>query len=611
MTHNRTILTRSKTKSQEFDFDNNVLQPTETEPKLTRPDNSSSNTNILLQSSMELDFTPTEEDGVEAIFIDTPLRQTSSTQPINFGFDETDSDTDSAASSSKSTHNNKGKGKEITPPIQYRPVDWQVEYGRHRYKMFAAMSEIPGTSEDSKIRLISKALARLESFISIRAVTNSGTKQIVALFGSANDAHRARKIKIDNETTIHMQEGTIHNTFEAKHKTIRAWDIPLNVSQQDVRSAFSKYGEIKSIKLQTIGMWQSANIEYTNQEEYDKLASRWSIPFKADLIRIYPFLNTKEIKQERSQYALRLINLPPGTTGYDMKTIIRDYKAQTCYIPRNSDYRRKRFAILSFKDNKDLEKAKQSKVQLGNTELQWLDITTKTCTICSNPQHLARDCPIKEQQSRKIQEKKENFKKFGHLYSRFKPSGTNTSRRLPQPNKSLGSKSFADIVKQRSTTKSNQNKPKPLSNQNKPQPSFSEMISAISELRDVISDIKQEMHNIDKRIGDLEQDSYYFHMYEADKESLSRDFTNKAEQSGRQTPIFSDLDPDNNLASNYHRKRRASSPARDLRNSQEVLHSRIDAMGETMNTISSTLMELAQFNDTSNNDDTPPSQSDQ
>jgi hypothetical protein len=63
-----------------------------------------------------------------------------------------------------------------------------------------------------------------------------------------------------------MQEGTIHNPYEAKHKTIRAWDVPLNVSQAEVHAAFSKYGEIKFIRMQTIGMWQSANIEYTNQE---------------------------------------------------------------------------------------------------------------------------------------------------------------------------------------------------------------------------------------------------------------------------------------------------------------------------------------------------------
>ena len=99
-----------------------------------------------------------------------------------------------------------------------------------------------------------------------------------------------------------------------------------------------------------------------------------------------------------------------------------------------------------------------------------------------------------------------------------------------QLNKSLGFKSFVDIIKQRNTIKSNQTKSKPLVNQNKIQPSFSEIISAINELRDVISEIKQKIHKIDQKIGTLEQDSYYFHMYKADKKSLDRDFIKQAEQ---------------------------------------------------------------------------------
>ena len=74
--------------------------------------------------------------------------------------------------------------------------------------------------------------------------------------------------------------------------------------------------------MQTIGIWQLACIEFTNPEDYNKLAQRWSVPFKADLIRIFPFLGTNKIKQKRDRFTLKLINLPPGTTGYNIKNII-------------------------------------------------------------------------------------------------------------------------------------------------------------------------------------------------------------------------------------------------------------------------------------------------
>jgi hypothetical protein len=170
-------------------------------------------------------------------------------------------------------------------------------------------------------------------------------------------------------------------------------------------------------------MWQSANIEYTNQEDYNQLKENWAVPFRADLIRIFLFLNTNEIKVEHSQFSLKLNNLPPGTTGYDLKEIIQNTHAQTCYIPRNRNYSRKRFAILSFKTIEAKDEAQDTHVTLGNTTLDWHETTTKLCAICASAVHDTKDCNIKASQLQKVQEKKENTQKFGHLYRRYKPTG--------------------------------------------------------------------------------------------------------------------------------------------------------------------------------------------
>jgi hypothetical protein len=115
---------------------------------------------------------------------------------------------------------------------------------------------------------------------------------------------------------------------------------------------------------------------------------------------------------------------------------------------------------------------------------------------------------------------------------------------------------------------------------------------------------------MDKRVGDLETDAYYYHSYEADKESLDRDYQERIENSEQHLST-----PDNNtnqpIITNYHHKRRASSPAADLRQTQENLHSRINAMGETLETITSTLMQFAPTQNEPNSDNTIPSQSDQ
>ena len=119
------------------------------------------------------------------------------------------------------------------------------------------------------------------------------------------------------------------------------------------------------------------------------------------------FIHTNEIKQERDQYVLKLTNLPPGTTGYDLKYVIDNCKARTCYIPRTQNYHRKRFAILNFKDAETQERARDNPLELGTTILNWHEMNNKLCAICNSADHLAAQCEIKEKMSEKRQQTKE------------------------------------------------------------------------------------------------------------------------------------------------------------------------------------------------------------
>ena len=231
-------------------------------------------TQQALTNTMELDLSDTEQHNNSSI----PTQQPD-TPSSPRGFNTTD-DTlyawfDKPSETLKTL--DKGKGKEQHPEIPKispkPPVDWQVEYGRQRYKIYIPTIEVPGKDDTSKIHCLSKILSCLESFTSIRINTIQGNKMIIALFGAKADANKAATIKLSDSNTIQMKETPIYNEITAKGKMIRAWDIPLNVTHDDVRTVFSKYGEIKSLRMQTIGMWQTANIEFTNQEEYNKLTT--------------------------------------------------------------------------------------------------------------------------------------------------------------------------------------------------------------------------------------------------------------------------------------------------------------------------------------------------
>src|SRR5438552_2285739 len=189
--------------------------------------------------------------------------------------------------------------------------------------MIIEADKLPGNSDTQKIRNITQALVRLESLTSIKMVLQKGIKTIVTLFGAQKDAEKAKNLILSDSSTIQMQEAQLYNVIEAKNKTIHVWDIPLDVKINKIKEAFAKHGEINNIRMNTVGMWQSANIEFTNMDTYEAIIQKWAIPFKEELIRIFPFIHINECKKYRDRFILKLINLPPSTTGIDLNTIIK------------------------------------------------------------------------------------------------------------------------------------------------------------------------------------------------------------------------------------------------------------------------------------------------
>ena len=288
-------------------------------------------------------------------------------------------------------------------------------------------------------------------------VLQKGIKMFVAIFRAQKDAEKAKNLTLSDNSTIQMQEAQLYNAVEAKYKMIRIWDIPLNTNQSEIKEAFTKYGEINTIRMNTIGMWQTTNIEFTNQQDYQTVSQKWAVPFKADLVRIFPFIRTNECKRERDRFTLKLTNLPPGTIGYDLNNIIKRSNAKTCYISRNRNYTRKQYAVLSFKDQEDQDQAFNVTHSLGNTELTWTTMDTKLCAICSQQDYLAAQCNIKKQTQERRQVRHQLADRHGHLYQKYKPAGTTAMRRFLANQQQFQGRSFTSVAANK--FKSNRNPP--------------------------------------------------------------------------------------------------------------------------------------------------------
>ena len=247
-------------------------------------------------------------------------------------------------------------------------------------------------------------------------------------------------------------------------------------------------------------------------------------------------------------------------------------------------------AIISFKNIEDLEQALESQHYLGNTNLEWHRMEDKLCAICNNTNHLVKQCPIKERRAEKTQERKEQTKKFGHLYKRYKPVGVTAHIKFMETQQRFKGKTFAQVAKQSKPEKTTTN-PVAYMNQQTTQPTLADVLQAINKLGEEIKAIKEKMTKMDDRIGYLEDDAYYYH------ESLEMEGelqANEDTRSGNNTPS-SQLEEDNNHPLNYQRKRQATSPAVDIRHEQQAIYQRIEEMNNTVQSLTDTITQFTNF----------------
>ncbi|GBB88733.1 hypothetical protein RclHR1_15300006 [Rhizophagus clarus] len=189
-----------------------------------------------------------------------------------------------------------------------------------------------------------------------------------------------------------------------KDHTIQVFDLPLYMEKATIRCSLCLLGEIKRIEIKAVGI-----------KEY---------------VRVMPISLSEEQREIRKLHSLRLSGLPFGTTAINLKPIIEETNAMTCFIPRNPfNYKPMTYAYLSFKnaEDRDITIKKKFTIRQGKTDkgLFILDPATQhnICNNCGNPNHIRAGCNIPIRQSRKNNSVKNAWKeKFKSMAQNMKKS---------------------------------------------------------------------------------------------------------------------------------------------------------------------------------------------
>ncbi|GBC03247.1 hypothetical protein RclHR1_05030004 [Rhizophagus clarus] len=177
-----------------------------------------------------------------------------------------------------------------------------------------------------------------------------------------------------------------------------------------------------------------------------------------EYVRVTPILLSEEQRDQQKQYSLRLSGLSIGIIAINLRPILDEMNAMTCFIPRNLFYYKPFiYAYVNFKNEEDKAIAMKKKFSIKQGKIDKLLFTSdptikcNICNNCGNPDHLYAGCNIKKRTNKHNNTVKAAWKE------RTKLTAQNKNR------------SYAQVVKSNATPTNSPNKQN-AQNQNKNNP---------------------------------------------------------------------------------------------------------------------------------------------
>ncbi|KAG9303368.1 hypothetical protein G9A89_013694 [Geosiphon pyriformis] len=157
---------------------------------------------------------------------------------------------------------------EMDDEIVKTPVEVSV---KKSFVLDINLSAVEGKSTTAKTQLIRKIFSAVNGFG--EATTLSKFEEIIrSTFTSEKNmkmaALLAKEKGIDVNSNLKKQEIKSDQTVIIK-------EIPINTPKDMIITAVSKFGKIKSIKIQLIRIWQKAMVEFAELNQANLLVSKW------------------------------------------------------------------------------------------------------------------------------------------------------------------------------------------------------------------------------------------------------------------------------------------------------------------------------------------------
>ncbi|KAG9305788.1 hypothetical protein G9A89_001076 [Geosiphon pyriformis] len=216
------------------------------------------------------------------------------------------------------------------------------------------LSNVLGKTNSNKLISIKKIFYCINGFEG--ASTLSKLPEIIrSIFTSESSLNKAKLIVVNENISVNSDFKKVNISLDWE---VIVKKIPVNFPKLAIEAVFSKFGVINSIKIQLIGLWQKAVIEFESAETL-------------------------------------LYTLPIGTTAHDLVDLLESYDGKTCFIGHNpSSYVHDRCTIICFENEASKLAAFGSVSVFKGVSLHWAGLFLACCTACKQYSHTSEVCSV-------------------------------------------------------------------------------------------------------------------------------------------------------------------------------------------------------------------------
>ncbi|KAG9284463.1 hypothetical protein G9A89_014067 [Geosiphon pyriformis] len=255
------------------------------------------------------------------------------------------------------------------------------------------LNKVVGKFSQEKLQVVRRLFSKINGFG--RAFISSKFAGIIrALFTSKSSLVQTSKKAKEAKILVNTD---LKKSFGCSDWTVVVKKIPVETLVETVHAVLSKFGIIKSIKMQLVGLCQKAVVEFEWVDHANLVAAKWSILIGKNAMHVARFDMDKETWDKRNIHRAFLYTLLMETNIHNIWNYVNLVGEKTCTINHHPViYAQARYTIVCFELAESLDAIMNITPVLRGVNLYWFRLGFSKYAGCGKMGYISLSCSVGE-----------------------------------------------------------------------------------------------------------------------------------------------------------------------------------------------------------------------